>query len=69
MITPSFHFKILEDFLPIFNEQANIMLECLERDEWEKNGKIFNMYPYITKCTLDIICGKCIFIFLHENAL
>lgn len=61
MLTPSFHFKILEDFVPVFNEQASIMVQCLTRDKRDQpDGETFNMYPYITKCTLDIICGKII---------
>ncbi|CAL8091231.1 unnamed protein product [Orchesella dallaii] len=54
MLTPSFHFKILEDFMPIFNEQATILLDCLSNKE--NDGKSFDIFPYITRCTLDIIC-------------
>ncbi|ODM95080.1 Cytochrome P450 4c3 [Orchesella cincta] len=54
MLTPSFHFKILEDFMPVFNEQATILLDCL--DKKESTGKSFDIFPYITRCTLDIIC-------------
>lgn len=30
MLTPTFHFKILEDFLPIMNENTKIFVELLE---------------------------------------
>ncbi|GAB6019209.1 hypothetical protein CHUAL_014000 [Chamberlinius hualienensis] len=53
LLTPSFHFRILDNFVPIFNEQSAILVKKLK----EKAGKdLFNVYPYITLCTLDIIC-------------
>lgn len=53
MLTPSFHYNILNDFIVIFNEQALIMCEKLE----ERIGQgEFNISPYITHCALDIIC-------------
>lgn len=36
MLTPTFHFKILEDFLPIMNENTKILVELLE-DEIRNN--------------------------------
>ncbi|CAL8127140.1 unnamed protein product [Orchesella dallaii] len=54
MLTPAFHFKILEDFLPIFNEESIKMVKIL-RNRYG-NGKTFDFVPYATKCTLDIIC-------------
>ncbi|CAG7786100.1 unnamed protein product [Allacma fusca] len=53
MITPAFHFKILEDFLVIFNEQANILVEILREDFL--NGEEKDICEYVTRCTLDII--------------
>ena len=63
MLTPTFHFKILIDFLNVFNEQADILVERLRN---EKAGKgTFNIFNYITSCALDIICGKKILILHH----
>ena len=60
MLTPTFHFQILEDFIQVFNEQSKICVEILQK----KVGKgSFDIFPYITHCTLDIICGKLIQIF------
>ncbi|XP_032269486.1 cytochrome P450 4V2 [Phoca vitulina] len=53
MLTPTFHFTILEDFLDIMNEQANILVNKLEK---HVNQEAFNCFFYITLCTLDIIC-------------
>lgn len=55
ILTPAFHFKILEDFIDVFQEQSAIMVDKL-KVESEKNS--FNIFPYVTLCTLDIICGK-----------
>ncbi|XP_068083527.1 uncharacterized protein [Anabrus simplex] len=53
MITPTFHFKILESFMDVFIEKSNILVEKLKK-EVDNSG--FNIYPYLTNCTLDIIC-------------
>ncbi|KAK7863478.1 hypothetical protein R5R35_010514 [Gryllus longicercus] len=54
MITPTFHFKILESFLDVFVEKSQIMVDMIEKEL--KNPKGFDVYPYITLCALDIIC-------------
>ncbi|KAE8738718.1 Cytochrome P450 CYP4 [Frankliniella occidentalis] len=54
MITPTFHFKILEAFHDVFVEKCEILARKLAR---VADGKTeFDMYPFITHCTLDIIC-------------
>nr|CAD7197562.1 unnamed protein product [Timema douglasi] len=53
ILTPTFHFKILEDFLDVFQEQSDILVKKLKH----KVGKDpFNIFHYVTLCTLDIIC-------------
>lgn len=55
MLTPTFHFSILMDFLEVMNEQANILVEKLAKHA----GKgPFNCFSHITLCALDIICGE-----------
>lgn len=54
LLTPAFHFKILEDFVHVFNEQSAVLVGKLS----EKVGQEFDIFPYITLCTLDVICGK-----------
>nr|XP_053638680.1 cytochrome P450 4C1-like [Cherax quadricarinatus] len=53
LLTPAFHFKILEDFLEVFNNQSNKLVHKLQH---QADGKPFDVFPYITLCTLDIIC-------------
>eukprot|EP00069_Balaena_mysticetus_P011901 bmy_00295T0 len=57
MLTPTFHFTILEDFLDVMNEQANILVNKLEK---YVNQEAFNCFFYITLCALDIICAAAI---------
>ncbi|XP_034043668.1 cytochrome P450 4V2-like [Thalassophryne amazonica] len=53
MLTPTFHFSILTEFLEVMCEQAEILVEKLER--LAGNGP-FNCCSHITLCALDIIC-------------
>ncbi|MDK2413701.1 cytochrome P450, partial [Aphanizomenon sp. 202] len=52
-LTPAFHFKILEDFVEVFNQQSSVMVQRLQK---KADGNTFDIFPYITLCTLDIIC-------------
>ncbi|XP_072944854.1 cytochrome P450 4c3-like [Epargyreus clarus] len=52
VLLPVFHNKVVEEYLGVISEQANVLLERLE----EKSGKgEFDVLPYITACTLDIV--------------
>ncbi|KAJ4433397.1 hypothetical protein ANN_15656 [Periplaneta americana] len=53
MITPTFHFKILDSFVEVFSEKSEILVDKLKK---EVGSQRFDIYPYITKCALDIIC-------------
>ncbi|XP_071538554.1 cytochrome P450 4C1-like [Panulirus ornatus] len=53
LLTPAFHFKILEEFMDVFNTQSSKLVKKLQR---KADGKLFNIFPDITNCTLDIIC-------------
>jgi len=55
LFTPAFHFKILEDFVEVFGSNDRILIEKLEK---HVNGPVFDICPYISLYTLDIICGK-----------
>lgn len=55
LITPAFHFKILESFMDVFVSKTQILLKILDG---KCNGNPFNIYPDITDCALDIICGR-----------
>lgn len=52
-ITPTFHFRILNDFIKVFEEQAAIMVSCLKK---RVHQGVFNIMPFISRCALDTIC-------------
>ncbi|XP_035900604.1 cytochrome P450 4d2-like isoform X1 [Anopheles stephensi] len=53
ILTPAFHFKILDQFIEVFHKQSNIMAVRLRP---AANGSLVNIYPYVTLAALDIIC-------------
>lgn len=53
MLTPAFHFKILEQFIEVFDQQGNIFVEKL-RNECHK--EVVDILPFVTLMTLDVIC-------------
>ena len=57
LITPTFHFNILDGFCDVFAENSEEMVEYLRPHA--DTGKPVNVYPFIAKAALDIICGKC----------
>ena len=56
LLTPSFHFKILEEFVPCFNHQSKTLIEVLKEEG--ANKKEINICTYMSLCTLDIVCGR-----------
>ena len=54
MLTSTFHFNVLQGYQETFSKQAEIFVEILEK----KVGEPFDVFPYIKRCALDIICGR-----------
>jgi len=63
MITPAFHFKILDSFVKVFSDKSEILISKLRK---EVGSKGFDVCPYIDKCMLDIICGERMRRHIHE---
>lgn len=55
ILTPAFHFKILEEFIHVFNANSEFLVKDLGNHVEEP---FVDINFHITKCTLDIICGK-----------
>ena len=53
MLTPAFHFRILEDFLDVMNQQTELLCDILDP---LCGGPAFDVFPLVTHCALDIIC-------------
>lgn len=56
MLTPAFHFKILEDFIPIMSEQTKVFTDIFETKIKSNGGFISNLSDLILMCALDVIC-------------
>ncbi|XP_040163145.1 cytochrome P450 4C1-like [Anopheles arabiensis] len=54
IITPAFHFKILDQFMDVFNHEADVLVSKLEK---RVNQGEFDIYDYITLYALDSICA------------
>lgn len=52
IITPAFHFNILEKFVEVFNEKGAVLMKLLSQ---KMDGKSFNIYPFINLYALDAI--------------
>lgn len=64
LLTPSFHFNTLENFISIFNQCGDILIKKL-KDEIDKDS--VDLYPYITLCTLDVIYGNILYLTVLIN--
>ncbi|CAH1367873.1 unnamed protein product [Tenebrio molitor] len=53
VLTPAFHFQILEQFLEVFESCGNKIVKIFENEVGKES---IDIYPYVTLCTLDIIC-------------
>ncbi|XP_037040832.1 cytochrome P450 4d1-like isoform X2 [Bradysia coprophila] len=53
ILTPAFHFKILEQFVEIFDAQSRILVETLAK--YDQKTEV-EMFPLVTLCALDVIC-------------
>lgn len=53
IITPAFHFSILEKYVEIFDTQGRIFIEKLMKYD----GKIVDIFPFAGLYALDVICG------------
>lgn len=70
MLTPSFHFNILNGFISTFDTESKVFIEIL--DKFADINKEIDIFPYVKRCALDIICttamGTKINAQLNENS-
>uniref|UniRef100_A0A1B0FY47 Uncharacterized protein n=1 Tax=Phlebotomus papatasi TaxID=29031 RepID=A0A1B0FY47_PHLPP len=64
IITPTFHFKILEQFTEVFNRQGSTLVRLLQK---QSNGESFNIYPFINLYALDVISESAMGIELNSQ--
>lgn len=55
VITPTFHFKILEQFFEVFiKHNQKLMTQISEK----ANGQLFDIFPMVTASVMNALCGK-----------
>ncbi|XP_055637107.1 cytochrome P450 4d1-like [Toxorhynchites rutilus septentrionalis] len=53
-ITPAFHFKILEQFVEVFDRNASELVDVLST--YADSEAVFDVFPFVLLYTLDVIC-------------
>ncbi|XP_053699161.1 cytochrome P450 4d8-like [Sabethes cyaneus] len=64
IITPTFHFKILENFLEVFNTEADVLVSKLKPHAGKEE---FDIYDYVTLYALDSICATSMGVQVHAQ--
>lgn len=64
ILTPTFHFKILEGFVDVFAAQNECLVKIVEKAAQMSPTNEVNIYEKLTMCTLDNICGEFEFSYL-----
>nr|XP_040231922.2 cytochrome P450 4d1-like [Anopheles coluzzii] len=64
IITPAFHFKILDQFIDVFNEEADVLISKLEKHVGKEE---FDIYDYVTLYALDSICATSMGVRIHAQ--
>lgn len=53
-ITPAFHFKVLDNYISMFDASCDTLVDVLSA---KADGKKCDIVPFITSFTLEIIAG------------
>lgn len=56
MLTPTFHFNMVEGYIQTMDKHAKKLVDFL--GQWTETRKIVDVFPIIKRTALDIICGK-----------
>lgn len=58
ILTPAFHFNVLQKYFTILKEHSEQIVRSLDNNGKEK---VVELVPFLTYHTLSAICGKCKF--------
>ncbi|XP_051155970.1 cytochrome P450 4C1-like [Leptopilina boulardi] len=56
LLMSAFQFGVLDQFIEIMSEKAEILVQCIENDIQKNAGEAIDFYKYSVRCALDIIC-------------
>ncbi|WKY10160.1 hypothetical protein Q1695_002481 [Nippostrongylus brasiliensis] len=62
LLTPTFHFNILQGYHDVFVRQGEILADVVAKEEG-----FFDLFPYIKRCALDIICETAMGTSIHSQ--
>ena len=62
LLTPSFHFKILDSFVPIMAQSMKQLIAILDDLVIRKCGIVDDLPKLMLLCALDVICGEFLFL-------
>ncbi|CAD5226201.1 unnamed protein product [Bursaphelenchus okinawaensis] len=65
LLTPTFHYDILKDFVQVYNRHAATLLSKF--DKIAESGEFTDVFHTITLCTLDIICESALGCNIHAQ--
>ncbi|XP_035780190.1 cytochrome P450 4C1-like [Anopheles albimanus] len=63
LIQPSFNLSILQSYVPLFEQKANVMISNLAAKV--DTAEPFDIYRFTARCTLDMICATSLGIDMH----
>lgn len=68
VITPTFHFKILGQFIEVFDQQSAVMVKMLY--DKADGQTVINIFPVACLTALDIIAGMfCVVLYGHNQII
>lgn len=71
MLTNTFHFKVLETYLPSISKHSRSFIKKLIAVSENGSKPIANIESYITLCALDVVGGEyyVFFLFFHPRSI
>uniref|UniRef100_A0A182PE71 Uncharacterized protein n=1 Tax=Anopheles epiroticus TaxID=199890 RepID=A0A182PE71_9DIPT len=67
LITPTFHFNILDGFCEVFAEHGALLVKQLAAARAGSGKQPINVYPFMTRAALDIICETAMGVKVHAQ--
>ncbi|XP_072402695.1 cytochrome P450 4c3-like isoform X2 [Diabrotica undecimpunctata] len=64
ILTPAFHFSILDDFYDTFDSNAALLINLLDKETCKDSVDVL---PYLKNCTLDILCETAMGVSIHAQ--
>ncbi|XP_073841480.1 cytochrome P450 4d1-like [Musca autumnalis] len=56
ILTQAFHYRILKDFIEIFDQQSRIFVQNLKKEYQQQSEQGFDLHKWLDLCALDILC-------------